>query len=93
MTRAFLFILFLFSSTVIFGQNKYTISGYVEDIDSGEKLIGVNVFDSNSKLGTTTNTYGFYSLTLPSDSIILSYSYVGYATTVRAAILDKDLNM
>ncbi len=93
MKRALLFSFIIFSSLSIFSQNKYTISGYVEDIDSGEKLIGVNVYDSKSKLGTTTNTYGFYSITLPADSVILSYSYVGYATTVRTADLNKDINL
>ena len=58
--------------------SKYTISGYIEDARSGEKLIGANVFDAERQVGTTTNMYGFFSLTLPVDSISLSISYIGY---------------
>jgi hypothetical protein len=55
----------------------YTISGYVREAVSGESLIGVNIFLSDHKIGTVTNSYGFYSLTLPeTDSIGLIISYV-----------------
>ncbi|MEJ7659651.1 MAG: carboxypeptidase-like regulatory domain-containing protein [Hymenobacter sp.] len=42
-----------------------TISGYVRDQATGENLIGVAVVQTVTGLGTATNTYGFYSLTLP----------------------------
>lgn len=57
-----------------------TISGYIEDAKSGEKLIGATVFEGKSKKGTAANTYGFYSLTIPADSLVLRFSYVGYQT-------------
>ncbi|NML66906.1 TonB-dependent receptor [Hymenobacter sp. RP-2-7] len=59
-----------------------TISGYVRDAASGESLPGVTVRHPASGLGTATNTYGFYSLTLPAaglDSVRLVASSVGYA--------------
>ena len=59
---------------------KSTLSGFVKDAQTGESLIGANVYSSPSLSGTTTNIYGFYSLTLPSDSITLIVSYVGYQT-------------
>lgn len=60
---------------------KVTISGYVEDISSGEKLIGCNVYHYASQSGTVTNTFGFYSITLDkSSNIDLEVSYIGYAT-------------
>ncbi|WP_367392910.1 carboxypeptidase-like regulatory domain-containing protein [Lewinella sp. LCG006] len=59
------------------GQS-FTISGYIEDQASGEKLIAANVYDSFSGAGAVTNTYGFFSLTLPADSVALSFSYIGY---------------
>jgi hypothetical protein len=37
-------------------QNKFTISGYIEDAAAGEKLIAANIFDANSASGYTTNT-------------------------------------
>ena len=51
-----------------FSQEKYTISGFVSHIENGESLIGVNVLVKEKLIGTTSNTYGFYSLTLPEGS-------------------------
>jgi len=77
----------------VFGQDKFTISGYIEDAASGEKLIAANIFDLKSLSGNTTNTYGFYSLTLPKDSVILAFSYIGYETQEKRLYLDKDMTI
>ncbi len=74
-------------------QERYTISGYVEDAKTGEKLIAANVFDPEKNKGTTTNVYGFYSITLPKDSVYLAVSYVGYETKYFRMYLDKDISM
>ena len=74
-------------------KEKFTISGYIEDERTGEKLIAANVFDLNSLDGNTTNTYGFYSLTLPKDSVYLSFSYIGYQTKVVPLFLNKDITL
>ncbi|MBO0931402.1 TonB-dependent receptor [Fibrella aquatilis] len=72
------------SLSAAFSQSKpptgtITISGYVREAGSQEALIGVNVYRTGLPTGTTTNTYGFYSITLPAqDSIRLTYSMVGY---------------
>lgn len=55
-----------------------TLSGFVEDAVSGEKLIGVSLAALVAQSGTTTNNYGFYSITLPGDSLHLQLSYIGY---------------
>lgn len=60
----FLFF-FLFPLAVAFGQEKATLSGYVYDISNGEPLIGATVSVTELKLAASTNTYGFFSLTLP----------------------------
>lgn len=59
-------------------KNKYTLSGYVKEKGSGELLVGTHVYIANLKVGTSTNTYGFYSITLEEDSIDVVFSYVGY---------------
>ena len=41
---------------------KHTISGYITDKETGEKLIGANVYDAKLMLGTSTNLFGFYSI-------------------------------
>ncbi len=94
-TTYILFSLFLFSYA-LFAQdekNSYTISGYIEDAQTGEKLIGVNILDLRSEQGTVTNTYGFFSLSLPADSVLLRVSYVGFAPNNYELKLDKDISL
>ncbi len=91
-TRILVLCLFLIGSISLQAQ-KYTISGYIEDASTGEKLIAANIFDLKSASGTVSNTYGFYSVTLPKDSIILSVSYIGYQTKELQLMLDKDIDL
>ena len=55
------------------------ISGTVTDAASGENLIGALVLVPETKMGTVTNEYGFYSLRLPTGKQELMFSYMGYA--------------
>ena len=57
-----------------------TISGYVTDGTTGEALIGTNIYEADLQIGTTTNNYGFFSLTLPAATAVVRFSYQGYAT-------------
>lgn len=59
-------------------KHLYTISGYVFDKSTGEKLIGASIYCNKNKRGTYTNDYGFFSLSLPQDSIDLEIRFVGY---------------
>lgn len=70
---------------------KYTISGYVVDSQSGEKLIGASVYDTISKKGTITNEYGFYSLTLQREDVVFVVSYVGYNSYIEKLKLTDNL--
>ena len=74
-------------------QKKVTISGYVSDKDNGEMLVGVTIFVTNLKTGTSTNSYGFYSLTIPAGNYDLQYSYIGYQTLTQKGITDKDITL
>gem|GEM_PF-3294141 len=73
---------------------KITISGWVEDSTSSEKLVSATVYDATSKLGTTTNASGFFSLTLPVRSnnfaLNLNISFVGYETIIFSKKLKRD---
>lgn len=86
------FLLLLFCClfcTLCFGQ-RFTISGTITDENNGEHLIGASLYNHKSAAGTTTNTYGFYSLTFPKDSVHLRVSYVGYQPQVIKFYLSKD---
>ena len=75
---------------VAFAKNP-TVSGYVTDAKTGERLIGATVVDLLSGAGTVTNVHGFYSLSLPSGEIRLQAGYVGYEhSTVPPFVLQKD---
>lgn len=55
-----------------------TISGFVRDQTSSESLVGASVFNVANKQGTATNSFGFFSLTLPAGDIRIHTSYIGY---------------
>ncbi|HBX51789.1 MAG: collagen-binding protein [Bacteroidetes bacterium RIFOXYA12_FULL_35_11] len=77
--RLFLIAIFCILSISSSAQIKYTISGYVKDIKTGEELIGATVFVKDSKtIGTSTNAYGFFSLTIPEGNYIIIAQYIGY---------------
>ena len=58
----FFFLVFSCLNYEILAES-FTISGIISDSKSGETLIGANVFLSND-INTTSDVYGFYSLTL-----------------------------
>lgn len=74
----FLFLLFLFSPVVSSQNQRFTISGNISDASTGEDIIGANIYAFESKNATTTNVYGFFSITLPEGKSTLRVSYLGY---------------
>lgn len=91
MKRSLLTYLCILCAVLTMAQRKenYTISGYVSDAASGERLIGATVYDTVSHQGTLTNTAGFYTLTIGESQMtatlkeqshyaVLVASYVGY---------------
>lgn len=87
-------LMFTLSSS---GQN-LSVSGYVQDLQSQERLIGVNLYINGKSIGTSTNTFGFYSLSLPPGEYELIASFIGYEKKLiplsiknENLILDLDL--
>jgi len=70
-----------------------TINGYLKDSETGESLIGATIYVEELKNGTVTNTYGFYSLTLPEGSYTIDFSYIGYASISKRIDLFADQRM
>jgi len=85
-----LFILIICQS--VQSQN-YTISGYVEDINSGERIIGAYVTDSISKSVAQTNNYGFYMLKNIRSSASIQATYIGLKSKTTNLSLVKDTMM
>lgn len=86
-------ILFLFLSAAMLAQNKYSLNGTVKDQSSGETLFGATVFVQNSSIGTTTNEYGFYSLSLEEGKYTLIISYLGFDDVTQEIEIIQDQNL
>lgn len=87
------FLLALFTGLFIalnIAAQSYTVSGYVSEAKSGERLLKVNIYDLEKFRGVTTNNYGFYSFTLPPGDYRIRYSYVGYNPFDLDISLQKD---
>lgn len=85
-------ILLLILSATIFAQN-YTISGFVKDNTSGEDLLGANILIKEINKGTTTNVYGFYSITIPKGDYTFIVSFIGYNDYSKKIKLNKDIEL
>lgn len=67
-----------------------TIVGYVKDILDGEPLVGAAVFVDDLQVGTITDQYGYYSLTLPIDKHEVTFRSYGKEEKKQEIILRGD---
>ena len=87
-------LLLLFFGNILLSQSQLSISGYVKDVQSGEELLYANVLVAGKNIGTTTNLYGFYSLTLPEGDYEIVISYIGYDTkTIPVKLFESNLEL
>lgn len=71
----------------------YTVSGYIKESKSKEYLPMVSIYLENGNTGTTTNDYGFYSLTLSPGKYNLVVSYVGFETKTFSLELSENKSL
>ena len=90
--KIIIFLGFIAISSVIKAQDKITISGTVKDDKTTETLIGVNIYIPELKIGTSTNGYGFYSLTIPHGKYTIQSSYQGFQTYSETLEFTSSLN-
>ncbi len=76
---------------ISYAQQKYTISGTIKSKAKGETLIGASIRAGSS--GTTSNEYGFYSLTLEKGNYAIEYSAIGLQTKTEQIVLDKNITL
>lgn len=96
MKKLFIAILGILCICSVMGQSskRFTISGFVREGQSQELLIGVSIFIPELNMGTTTNTYGFFSITLPErDSVSIIFSYVGFNSEEHRVSLHSNLEL
>ena len=88
--KIYTFLIIIFTIFTSFSQEKFTLSGTITDFKSNETLIGVNIYIPALKMGTTTNEYGFYSLTIPAGEHEVEISYVGFQTVQKTVVLNQN---
>jgi hypothetical protein len=86
-----LLLIVFFASFSSIAQEKFTLSGTISDSKNNETLIGVNIYIPSLKIGTTTNEYGFYSITAPKGEYQIEISYVGYQSFEQTISLTKNI--
>ncbi|MFC2109910.1 carboxypeptidase-like regulatory domain-containing protein [Bacteroidota bacterium] len=83
-------LLVLLASFKVQSQEVFTLKGIISEETSNETLIGVNVILPKLLKGTITNSYGFYSITLPKGTYNIEISYLGYKTLKKKLTLNKN---
>ncbi|MFL5771884.1 MAG: TonB-dependent receptor, partial [Flavisolibacter sp.] len=74
----------------LFSQEKFTLSGTIRSAKTGETIIGVNISVAGLTAATSSNEYGFYSLTLPKGNYTIQFSAIGLKTKQVEVDLEKD---
>ncbi|MFW6327174.1 MAG: SusC/RagA family TonB-linked outer membrane protein, partial [Bacteroidota bacterium] len=73
-----LLFLFTFLNTIsLFSQEGFRVTGKVLD-ENGEPLIGVNVIEKETTIGTVTDLDGNFELIVSGPGSILVFSFIGY---------------
>ncbi|MBQ9499577.1 MAG: TonB-dependent receptor, partial [Bacteroidaceae bacterium] len=95
--KPYRFLISLFLSIMVaspLSAQNVVLSGLVTDAQTGEPLVGVTVYNTQRRTGTTTNSVGSYTITLPSGRPLeLVFSYVGYASETQTLTLTRDTKL
>ncbi len=82
--------LLCFSASAAFSQT-ILVTGKVVSSDDKQPLAGVNVtLKSHATVGTVTNNNGIYSISVPADSSVLIFSYIGF-TSVEEPVTNRSM--
>lgn len=91
MRKHILLIGIMLLGNIIHAQQKHSFSGYIKDGLTGEELIGANVYIEEIKSGTVTNSYGFFSISLPENTYRIKISYIGFESQEFSLKLNKEI--
>ena len=83
-------IFFWFAVGLSAQAQSYTLSGSITAADTQETLLGVTVYAQGTALGTISNNYGVYSLTLPQGEYRIVYQNLGFETQIISISLTAD---
>ena len=90
MKKIFLLVIFLVSLNIN-SQNNFTFSGYVLDSQTNELVIGASVIIDELNIGTITNSYGFFSITVEEGNYSVKTQNLGYKDDLQIISLNKNI--
>ena len=83
-------ILFFALAGHAYSQEKVTLSGTISNKSNTETLIGVNIYIPEAKVGITTNSYGFYTTTVPKGTYTIIISHLGFDNIEETITLNEN---
>ncbi|MDR1876846.1 MAG: TonB-dependent receptor [Flavobacteriaceae bacterium] len=91
--KFFYLLLFLTVSFAAFSQEKVTLSGTIANESNNETLIGATVLVLEADVSVTTNSYGFYSITLPKGDYTIIISNSGFNDVEESISLTENTKL
>ncbi len=92
LTRVTILLVVLMSVNLVFAGTTGKVKGHIYDEQTGEALIGVNVWLDGTSLGAATDVEGFYIiLNIPPGKYNLKASYISYTTEIVEVQINVDL--
>lgn len=85
-----LLLLSFLSNLTLAAQEKITLKGIVSEEKNNETLIGASIIFPELNTGTTTNEYGFYSITIPKGTYKIIISYIGFSSKTETVVLNEN---
>ncbi len=93
MFRLSLFLLFASLPFLASSQQRFTLNGYVRDSVTGESISGVSIKVIGGTSATVSNSYGFYSITLPAGQYEFTISHISYIARSFSVYLNNETSM
>ena len=101
MKKKIFLLIFIISSLILtegFSENEpsksATISGFIRDAKTGESLSGAVIYpEENPSIGISSNSYGYFSLTLPAGKYSLTIQFMGYKTKTIPLDLSENVRL
>ncbi len=87
-----LFVLMLLFASTLLAQN-YTISGTVTSSQTGENLVGANVYLKNTTMGAATDVDGNYSIEVKAGRYTVICSYIGFETKQEIVTVSNNVQL
>ncbi|MEM6734607.1 MAG: TonB-dependent receptor [Bacteroidota bacterium] len=76
-----------------FIPRSYTVNGVLRDSETGEHIIGASILVMGTNLGTFTNGYGYFSITLSEGEYKVEFSHIGYSSLITNVDLSKNVHL